>query len=192
MSFVALVFGKGFAQTTIGAITLDALLSETTELSSTATEYAVEDGPPVTDHIVQESEVLQLSGTISAADLTLFGAGGRSKLIAAKDALRRIHAERLPITVTTGIDVYVDMAMESCTISRTNTGGEAFEVSCSLKKIRKVVLRTAEIPPEKVAPRAKGKAGQTKANGGKVDAESAGAARPRSDLSRLAGILTGR
>lgn len=180
MSTVSLVFATGYARTTIGTVQLDALLVETVELTSRATSYAVEDGPPVTDHITQESEVLQLSGVISAAEVTLFEVAGRSKMVAAKDALRKIHQDQLPITVLTGLDLYADMAMESCKLSRGNNGGNAFEVTCALKKIRRVVLRTAEIPPAKVAPRAKGKAGQTKANGGKVDGSNT------SDLARTA------
>ncbi|OZI79917.1 phage baseplate protein [Bordetella genomosp. 2] len=183
MSFVSLVFGQGFAQSSVGAVTLDALLGETTELNSRATEYVVEDGPPVTDHIVQDSEQLHLSGWITSADLTLFGAQGRSKLVSAKAALRRIHAERLPVTVTTGLDVYVDMAMESCKIERTNEG-EFFSVQCGFRKIRKVALRTADIPPAKVAVSAKGKAGQTKTNAGKADTPEA-TPKQQSDLYRI-------
>jgi len=185
MSFVSLVFGQGFAQSSIGAITLDALLGETTELNSRATEYVVEDGPPVTDHIVQDSERLQLTGWITAADLTLFGAGGRTKLVSAKSAMRRIHAERLPVTVTTGLDVYTDMAMESCKIDRSNEG-EYFSVTCGFRKIRKVSLRTADIPPAKVSGSAKGKAGKTKTNAGKAGANEP-SEKQKTDLSKMTG-----
>lgn len=185
MSFVSLVFGKGFAQTSVGAVTLDALLSETTELNSRATEYVVEDGPPVTDHIRQESEQLQITGWVTAADLMLFGAGGRTKLIAAKAALRRLHAEQLPVTVTTGLDVYPDMAMESCKIERSNEG-DFFNVTCGFKRIRKVALRMADIPPAKTSGRGTGKAGQTKTNAGKQEGGDP-TPRQRSDLARIFG-----
>ncbi|CAP41323.1 phage baseplate protein [Bordetella petrii] len=183
MSYVSLVFGQGFAQSSIGAVTLDALLGETTELNSRATEYVVEDGPPVTDHIVQDSERLQLTGWITAADLTLFGAQGRTKLVSAKAALRRIHAERLPVAVATGMDVYADMAMETCKIERTNEG-DFFSVQCGFRKIRKVALRMADIPPDKVSAAAKGKAGQTRTNAGKADTPEA-TPKQQSDLFRI-------
>lgn len=206
MSFVAMIFGWN-GGTSIGAVPLDALVSEKTSLNSRATDYAVEDGPPVTDHVVQESELLTLDGWVTAAEVSLLGGlvegavsalraggslgglsakAGRSKLISAKDALRKIHADRLPITVTTGLDVYVDVVMERCEIGRTNEGGDRFEISADFKRIRKVTLRQADIPPEKTSGSATGKAGQTKANAGKTNgAEVSG--RQKTDLSKTTG-----
>lgn len=180
MSFVSLVFGWG-GGSSIGVIPLDALISETTELESQATSYAVEDGPPVTDHIVQDSERLALDGWVTAAEATLLGGlgrgpaggptslgAGRQKLISAKAALRTIHADRLPITITTGLDVYVDFAMTRCSIGRNSDGGDKFAITAEFRKIRKVTLRQADIPPEKTSGSAAGKAGSTKTNAGKT------------------------
>lgn len=207
MSFVSMVFGWS-GGTSIGAIPLDALVSEKTSLNSRATEYAVEDGPPVTDHVVQESELLTLDGWVTAAEVALLGGlaagakgalrsggtlgnlsarAGRSKLISAKEALRKVHADRLPITITTGLDVYVNFVMERCEIGRTNEGGDRFEISADFKKIRKVALRQADIPPAKTNGKAAGKAGQTKTNAGKTNG---GEPTPR-EQSDLKGILKG-
>ncbi|MFF7398892.1 phage baseplate protein [Achromobacter sp. NPDC008082] len=206
MSFVAMIFGWN-GGTSIGAVPLDALLSEKTSLNSRATDYAVEDGPPVTDHVVQESELLTLDGWVTAAEVSLLGglaagastairaggslaglagSAGRSKLISAKDALRKIHADRLPITVTTGLDVYVDFVMERCEIGRTNEGGDRFEISADFKKIRKVALRQADIPPEKTSGSASGKAGQTKTNAGKTNGTVV-TPKQKTDLGKLTG-----
>lgn len=206
MSFVAMIFGWN-GGTSIGAVPLDALVSEKTSLNSRATDYAVEDGPPVTDHVVQESELLTLDGWVTAAEVSLLGGlvegavsalrtggslrglsakAGRSKLISAKDALRKIHADRLPITVTTGLDVYVDVVMERCEIGRTNEGGDRFEISADFKRIRKVTLRQADIPPEKTSGSATGKAGQTKTNAGKTNGTEV-TPKQKTDLGKLTG-----
>lgn len=206
MSFVAMIFGWN-GGTSIGTVPLDALVSEKTSLNSRATEYAVEDGPPVTDHVVQESEVLTLDGWVTAAEVSLLGGlvagagsalrgggmlgsltggAGRSKLIGAKEALRKIHADRLPITVTTGLDVYVDFVMERCEIGRSNEGGDRFEISADFKKIRKVALRQADIPPEKTSGSASGKAGQTKTNAGKTNGAEP-TPKQKTDLGKLTG-----
>lgn len=206
MSFVSMIFGWN-GGTSIGTVPLDALLSEKTSLNSRATEYAVEDGPPVTDHVVQESELLTLDGWVTAAEVSLLGGlvggvgrairsggglssigvgGGRSKLISAKDALRKIHADRLPITVATGLDVYVDFVMERCEIGRSNEGGDRFEISADFKRIRKVTLRQADIPPEKTSGSASGKAGQTKTNAGKTNGADA-TPKQKTDLSKILG-----
>jgi len=183
MNFVSMIFGWN-GGSSIGALPLDALVGEKTALNSRATSYAVEDGPPVTDHVIQESEQLTLDGWVTAADITLLGGlnargavggldgastgAGRSKLIGAKDALRKIHADRLPITLTTGLDVYENFVMESCSIGRSNGGGDRFELSATFRRIRKVTLRQADIPPEKTSGSATGKAGATKQNAGKT------------------------
>ncbi|MNQ05496.1 hypothetical protein D3C85_182340 [compost metagenome] len=173
MNFVSMIFGW-HGGSSIGTLPLDALVNEKTTLTSRVTSFAVEDGPPVTDHVVADSEQLTLDGWVTAADISLLGGlrgaalgAGRSKLIGAKDALRKIHADRLPITITTGLDAYVDFVMESCSIGRTNGAGDRFELSASFKRIRKVTLRQADIPPEKTSGSATGKAGATKANAGK-------------------------
>ncbi|MCY1516820.1 hypothetical protein D9M68_514760 [compost metagenome] len=206
MSFVSMIFGWGDGSS-IAALPLDALLSEKTSLNSRATSYAVEDGPPVTDHVVQESEVLALDGWVTAAETALLGGlvssavdairsggslgdasarAGRSKLISAKDALRKIHADRVPITITTGLDVYADFVMETCDIGRSSEGGDRFEISATFKQIRKVTLRQADIPPEKTSGSATGKAGGTKTNAGKTNGAEV-TPKQLTDLSKVLG-----
>lgn len=185
MAFLSLLFNLGSPQTMIGSVPLDALLTEDTELTANVTSYAVEDGPSVTDHITQEPEHLALSGVVTAAGVLLLGAGGRSKLIEAKEALRQIHRDRLPVTIVTGMDIYTDYGMSNAKIGRTNEG-EKITITCEFQKIEKVNLRQADIPPAKAQGSAKGKAGQTAAKGGKTSTESAQTV-PPSDLASRTG-----
>ena len=194
MNFVSMIFGWN-GGSSIGTLPLDALVNEKTTLTSRVTSFAVEDGPPVTDHVVADSEQLTLDGWVTAADISLLGGlrgaalgAGRSKLIGAKDALRKIHADRLPITITTGLDVYADFVMESCSIGRTNGAGDRFELSASFKRIRKVTLRQTDIPPEKTSGSATGKAGSTKANAGKQNGVPA--SQKQRDTFNSSGILS--
>ncbi|MGQ0285867.1 phage baseplate protein [Pasteurellaceae bacterium 22721_9_1] len=169
MSLVSLLFNSLFGtKTTIGVLELDALLTESTSLRSQITEYPVEDGSVISDHITQEAETLTIEGVITGAGTLFNVAQGKAKLIGAKESLRQLHQDRTLLTVTTGVDIYPDFAIESCEISRTADGGEKFDVSLTLKKIKKVTLRTADIPPEKTSGSATGKAGKTKANAGKA------------------------
>lgn len=171
MSLMSLLF---CTKTSIGSLELDALLTESTTLSSQITEYPIEDGSVISDHITQENETLSIEGVITSAG-TLFNLSfGKAKLIAAKETLRQLHRERALITIVTGLDVYTDFAIESCEISRTAEEGERYSVSISLRKIKKVSLRTEEIPPEKTSGRATGKAGKTKQNAGKQAGKQAG------------------
>ncbi|UXN34438.1 hypothetical protein N8E86_10345 [Avibacterium paragallinarum] len=169
MSIVNLLFSAlAGKRTTIGVLELDALLTESTSLSSQITEYPVEDGTVISDHITQESERLSLSGVITSAGILFNISLGKYKLIEAKETLRELHANRELITIVTGLDVYEDFAIESLEIERNSDDGERLNITAEFRKINKVTLRTEEMPPEKVNASTKGEAGQTKANAGKA------------------------
>lgn len=166
---VNMVFGIG--GTTVGALQLDALIEETTELAANVTQYAVEDGAPIADHIGVESERLSLSGVVSGASVVLFGDSGKSKLVQAKALLRQMHEKREPITIVSGLDFYADYAITNCTIRRGVD--EKLDVEMSLIKIRKAQPREADVPPQKASGKAKGKAGETSARKGKTAGKTA-------------------
>ena len=206
MALIDMVFRlKDAPQTMIGALQLDALISEQTSLSNGVTQYAVEEGAPVSDHISSEAEKLTIEGVVTGASVSLFGVHGRSKMIEAKEALRVINEQRQPITVITGLDVYPNFAMESCDISRSADDGEKLHISISLTKIRKAKTREADIPPGKVRQNAAGKAGETRKPAGRVTSRQAAKTTPspqaqqraqravksgqmRSDISNILGV----
>lgn len=206
MALIDMVFRlKDAPQTMIGALQLDALISEQTSLSNGVTQYAVEEGAPVSDHISSEAEKLTIEGVVTGASVSLFGVHGRSKMIEAKEALRVINEQRQPITIVTGLDVYPEFAMESCDISRSADDGEKLHISISLTKIRKAKTREADIPPGKVRQNAAGKAGETRKPAGRVTSRQAAKTTPspqaqqraqraaksgqmRSDISNILGV----
>ena len=142
MSLMNLLFGTKtiFGAMGVAAIELDALLNETTVMSSQITEYPVEDGTIISDHITLDSERLTIEGVISGAG-SLFGIkAGKAELINAKETLRELHRTRELITIVTGVDLYEDFAIESCSIARNNEFGEQYKVGLELRKIKKVTL----------------------------------------------------
>lgn len=183
MAAVGMTFQTG-VPSTIGTLELDALISEATDLNAKATEYAVEDDSPISDHIIVESERLKLSGWITPSSVMQMTADGRPKLLEAKASLRKIMKDRAEVTVTTGMDTYTAMVMESCNIGRSNEG-DHMTVDCEFVKIRKATLRTADIPPDKVAPAAKGKAGATNTKAGKANPDNGPTGPQKTKLARL-------
>jgi hypothetical protein len=171
MAEVGLTFSTG-VPTTVGALELDALLSEITELSAKATEYAVEEGSPISDHVVPQPERLKLSGWITPTNLQLMQADGRPKMLEAKATLRRMMDDRAEVTIVTGMDTYSGMILETCSIGRNNEG-EKFTVDMEFVHIRKAVLRKADIPPDKTKGTATGKAGTTNTKAGKASTSTA-------------------
>lgn len=171
MSLTALTFNSVFGtRAVIGTLQLDALVSEDTILDSYATIYPVEEGGSITDNVSRDAEKLSLTGQVTSAEITVYGAGGWQKLIQAKDVFRQLHEARTPISISTGMDNYTDMVMERCRIGRTNEG-DHFTVECDFRKILKAQLQTDTVPEDKAAPSVRGKAGATRTSGGKVSTE---------------------
>jgi hypothetical protein len=171
MAFLDMIYPTNPQGTQIAALRLDILVREEIEFPSIATEYPVEEGSPVSDAILPGAPKLSISGAISATSSVVLGAqpnpgeAGSSKLLDAFGAVRQVYVEHTPITVVTGLGVYNDMAMTSCKLTRTNgpNGGRWMDIQAEFTNIRKVSLKTADVPAED-----KGKGGATKANAGKA------------------------
>lgn len=184
-SYTTLIFPLGESEgetESTGTLVLDATLEESTELTCAVSKYAVEAGASESDNITAADEELTLSGVIVGAGASAYGERGRSKLIAAKDALRALGAGRKPITIVSGMDVYTSMGMSRARIQRGG-GEEKISVDLSFSKILVATTREADVPQEKVKPNAaagekkgqgaNGKAGATKASGGTKNAQAA-------------------
>lgn len=157
------------AQSHLAYLALDVLTNETLTLPSDVTKYPIEDGSgDLSDHITAHNEELKISGMISSSSSfgMEFGPLCYSKLIDAIDQLRKMHKERKTFTIVTGLGQYEDMAFTDLTIERSNSatlGGQWLTINAGLRKIIKVALRTAELPPDPntTSSDAKGKAGKT-------------------------------
>lgn len=158
-------------QSKIGYLTLDVLVSENIDLPSEVTKYPVEDGDEdVTDHITAGNEELTINGAIAAGSAfgIEFGILCYSKLIDAVDQMRKMHKERKTFTVVTGLGKYDEMAFTKLTLDRNNspqTGGQWLTINATLRKIRKVSLREADLPPDQVSDGGEGGGGGGSAKG---------------------------
>lgn len=168
------VFMTTDRRTRLGVLLLDVLLTEEVEFESQATLYPVEDGTEISDHITQGAEKIRIGGVVSTADAsggfgiaaTLgFGVDNSAKLIDVIEALRTMHKNRELVTVSTGQLVYEQMAFTSLNAQRSadGQGGNWVSVKAELVKIRKVSLKTADVPaPENIIEAGPaGRAGET-------------------------------
>lgn len=137
----------------LGYLSLDVLTTETLKLPMDVTKYPIEDGSgEVTDHITVHNEELTINGKVSAA--TSFGAefGSKcySKLIDAVSQLRKMHTERKEVTIVTGLGKYDQMAFTELSIERSasDPGGQWLTISASLRKIKKVAAKKADLPAD--------------------------------------------
>ena len=73
------------SRSAVGALQLDAMVSEQTELRARATQFPVEDGSTISDNVSVDPEKLSISGVVTAApaardDLDGHPASGRAGL----------------------------------------------------------------------------------------------------------------
>lgn len=171
------LFGMFFTnqQSKIGYLSLDILATENISLQSEVTKYPIEDGSgDMTDFITAHNEELKINGAISAADTfgMEFGPLCYSKLIDAVDQIRKMHKERKLVTVVTGLGKYEEMAITDLQINRNNTGvgGQWLTIDASFRKIIKVALKKADLPPDSksTSGSATGKSGATEKKASKA------------------------
>lgn len=155
---IGLYFGGGVFRgsfgNVLGNLELDATLEEAHEWTAEATSNPVEEGSPVTDHIIEQPDKLKLRGVVTdapmvlsntAADLISALVGSRSQ--DAFELLRAIIKQRETVTVYTKHRIYPDMILTSINIPRTPSDGEAIEFTAEFIHLRKVSTQIVDVPP---------------------------------------------
>lgn len=177
-SVIAYFTGYGAAKTKVGTLVLDLLVTEEIDLQADVSLYPVETGSLITDNVTWGVEKLRIAGLVSTADVTAFSFSNvfGTKIVDAVESLRAMHKARALVEISTGQMVYTDFAFTSLSATRSNgaQGGNWLEIKAELIKVRKVVLRQAEVPAENAAPPAAGRAGQTNQAAGRSAPTSTG------------------
>lgn len=153
-------------RTRLGTMILDLTVSEEVEFEGEVTLYPIETGSLISDHITQGVKRVRISGCIPTTDVAALEADedGTYKLVDIIEQLDALNAAQEAITVSTGQLLHTDMGITRLRASRKADaeGGNWLSLDAELIRIRKVELRTAEVPNEKkVAKPAKGRAGTT-------------------------------
>ena len=131
---LSLLFGKKYAQTTIGNISLDATLSEYHTFTARATKFPLENGSFVSDHVEVDPIRLNIKGIVSDTPLSLLSDFNRS--IDNFNRLTRLFESKAIISVITGIRVYQNMVMTSLNIPRDVETGQSLTFEIDLQEMR--------------------------------------------------------
>lgn len=167
---IGLYFGGRWFQTAFGNqygnIELDAALDENHEWSAEATSNPVEEGAPVTDHVIDQADKLKIRGFVTDTPLNLSqsvsglvnsgNVGNRTQAVF--DLLHQLIKLKEPMTVYTKHRIYDDMVMTNVTIPRSAGVGEAIEFSAEFINIRKVATQMVDVP-DGINPKKDAKAG---------------------------------
>ena len=148
----------------IGGFVIDAFIEEKYTFENEVTDVPVEEGVNITDHVVEKADKLHISAFIGKTEFmaydgdvpddfrSLSDLNEKGRIIMAYKELRRMKSERMPITVTMGLDTFPNMIITSFVIGRdAETGADlAFEMSFSELKTAKsqaVEINSAQLLP---------------------------------------------
>ena len=129
------------------AFELDLILSERHERRAEITNFPIEDGSPIADHVILQPERIELTGFITNTPvLILGGLSFEDRAQNALDVLNELHVGRSLVTVVSELQVYEDMVFSELIYPRDARTGEALEFRGTLQKINKVSSELVLIP----------------------------------------------
>jgi len=132
----------------IGGFEIDAFISEHYSFSNTVTEFPVEDGSVINDHVTSETPVISVEAFIgktkfetwdgdipdSIDDLPVEDPKARIKQ--AYYELKKLYENKQPVTVVLGLDTFTNMVITLFEIDRTVETGADLAFNMTLKKVR--------------------------------------------------------
>lgn len=130
---LSLLFGKKYAQTKIGAVFLDATLSETHNFVARVSSFPIEYNFSISDHVVIEPISLSIRGLVSDTPLNILSAFNRS--IDSFNALLNVFNRKERLTVVTGIRVYRNMLITNLNIPRDVGTGQSLTFDIALQQV---------------------------------------------------------
>lgn len=133
-------YGIFNSETGLSVISFDLELSEGHNYSNNVTQYNVEDGSEISDHIQNNLESGTVSGMISNfsiydGELT----GNKSQL--AFDALRDLWKSKILVDIYTVLHVYEGVAITNISINRDSGSGESLICDFSFQEFNKIKLQ---------------------------------------------------
>jgi hypothetical protein len=139
----------------IDTIQLDAAISESHEFNNQVTQFPVENGSTIADHVIRQPHVLTIEGFVTNSPVSLLG-GALSSISGAVGSGTRTESnftklielqngkynpttkrfDRKTFDVVTGLTVYTDMVMVSITFPRNGQTGDALNFNAKLQSIQ--------------------------------------------------------
>lgn len=143
------------------SIDLDVTMDEAHEWTNDVTTSPVEIGSPISDHIQELPDRLNITGMISDAaisesilsQLQTASSGGVdsssyiTRVQTTFDLLRAMIKWKKLVTVYTRYKIYPDMALSSVNIPRSAGIGEAINFTAQFVHVRLVESQTVDVPP---------------------------------------------
>lgn len=153
---------------TIGDLQVDVILDRETTYDSEVTEFPVEDGFPISDHVERKPLRLSMTVVCTPTPVSWFETLGAShtRMNEVVEAIAGIYNKAEPITITTPDAIYTDMVMTHAPLPRNVSDGYCYRMQLDFVHIRKAKQRTEQISPDETTEEASGSAGETEKDAG--------------------------
>jgi hypothetical protein len=153
-------------QSKIGELFIDGTHLETIDYSSEITNHPIETGSSISDHIYINPLKVKMEGSITEASVDIIGTvkdiaglfdgnllnnavnkfkGNSTKLTAAYELLKDLHASKSLVTVINYLDTFDNMVIETLTFPRDNKVGNRLFFEITLKQITLASVKTVSI-----------------------------------------------
>lgn len=163
---VNLLFGK-YGTKTIGGIEIDAMVEERHTQTAAVTQYPVEEGFTINDHVTQNPDGLTLHCAVGPQPVKTFGGIGNltsldNNAYAVYSGLADYKQAGEIIDVVTGLRVYENMIIDNLSITRNRDNGKGLDFDIGFVQLTIVKSLETTIP----ASSQKRKIANSKANKG--------------------------
>ena len=152
-------------------IACDVVNSENHQMTAEATQYEIEDGSDISDHVINRGKFLTIEGIISDDPITIFDTSILERTISnvtpsiirsklpyglsgdsgkpskeAFDILEKIYDNKIPLTIITGLKKYDNMIMEDLNIPITSKTIRSLSFTATFRQIRIVSTQFVTTP----------------------------------------------
>jgi len=138
---------------------IDCAVTEGHSFKSEVTQFPVEEGADITDHVRVLPDVITLEGLVSDTPLgTLAERREITEGLPSEDALawlKRIRTDREPVTISTSLGIYKNMVLEALEIPRDAKTGNALAFTAIFRQV--VIAVNRKVTTRVAVPRSKGK-----------------------------------
>jgi len=122
---------------TINGFVID-IGTEDHQFSSTVTDYPIEDGSVISDHIIEKPLMITIDGIVSDTPLAVIAALRSDNSKPSADAfaeLMDMRDAREPVTVETSMGTFTQMALQDVSFPRAAGDGDTLRFRASFKQI---------------------------------------------------------
>ena len=126
----------------LGELAIDASLDETHSMTSKVTQYPIESGSVISDHVINNPVTVSIHGVVTNNTIRdedeqeEVRIGDERKVGEAYDFLISIRDSKEPITILTGLSNYQDMVLTSLSIPRSRSTGEVLEFTAEFTQVK--------------------------------------------------------